>query len=384
MHLLVFSPYYPPHTGGLESHSDEFNYYLSKEGVIITVFTPHLPNFSPSAETRYDNVHIIRFPAVELIHNYPFPQFWQKEFWHAWKSLQEESYDIILSRTRFFFTSLMAWRLAKKTKRPWVHIEHGSDFATFNTSFKTALAKLYDYTLGAFVLRQSDANVANSKASRAFVEKLSRRQNCSVIYRGVEKEIIKSVAPHSFFETHFPGKTVVGFIGRLIDGKGAFDLIKAFSSLNSSTSICAIIGDGPERTRLEKLITQKELSNQVILLGEKPFTEAIALLKSFDIFVNPSYTEGIPTAVIEAALSKKAILATNVGGTNEIISGNGDGFLITPHDITTLQNHLARLMNNSDLRRSLGEEAFKKVQAKFDWEHTTKQYLTLFNTLLKK
>lgn len=386
MHLLVFSPYYPPHTGGLESHSDEFNRHLAKEGVRITVFTPRLPATAPSFETRFERVQVIRFPAIELIPNYPLPKFWQREFWNLWQELHKEQYDLVLSRTRFFFTSLMAWRYGKKMKLPWVHIEHGSDFATFNTSFKTALGKLYDYTLGSFVLRQSDANVANSQASAAFVEKLSHRKDCSVIYRGVEKEIIESVAPHQFFATHFPGKTVVGFIGRLIDGKGVFDLIEAFSNLapHNSTGICAVIGNGPERTRLEKFIVQKKLSDKVVLLGEKPFTEAMALLKSFDIFVNPSYTEGIPTAVIEAALAKKAILATNVGGTNEIISGNGDGFLIAPHDTTALQNHLARLMNDSELRHSLGEAASQKVQAKFDWEHATKQYLTLFNTLLKK
>lgn len=384
MHLLVFSPYYPPHTGGLESHSDEFNRHLAKEGVRITVFTPRLPATAPSFETRFERVQVIRFPAIELIPNYPLPKFWQREFWNLWRELHKEQHDLVLSRTRFFFTSLMAWRYGKKMKLPWVHIEHGSDFATFNTSFKTALGKLYDYTLGSFVLRESDTNVANSQASAAFVEKLSHRKDCSVIYRGVEKGIIESVAPHSFFETYFPGKTVVGFIGRLIDGKGVFDLVEAFSNLTTDTSICAIIGDGPERARLEKFIAQKKLSDKVVLLGEKPFTEAMALLQSFDIFVNPSYTEGIPTAVIEAALSKKAILATNVGGTNEIISGNGDGFLIAPHDITTLQNHLALLMNDSDLRHSLGEAAFQKVQTKFDWEHATRQYLMLFNTLLKK
>ncbi len=384
MHLLVFSPYYPPHTGGLESHSDEFNRHLAATGTRITVFTPRLPASSVGEEIRYERVRIIRFPAVELIPNYPFPKFWQKEFWIVWKKLTEEQYNVTLSRTRFFFTSLMTWRYAKKNALPWVHIEHGSDFATFNGRIKTILGQLYDYTLGSFVLRQSDVNVANSKASAAFVKKLSGRDNCTVIYRGVDKETIHQVAPHSFFETHFPGKIVIGFVGRLIDGKGVFDLLQAFSRITTDTSICAIIGDGPERTRLEKFIAENKLSERVILLGEKPFTEAIALLKSFDIFVNPSYTEGIPTAVIEAALCHKTIIATDVGGTAEIISGNGDGFLIAPHDMDDLQKKLTLLIQDPSLRQKFGEQAFLHVQTKFDWHHATKQYLKVFSQLLNQ
>lgn len=382
MDILVFSPYYPPHTGGLESHSDEFNRSLSREGVTITVFTPKLPLSAPSLETRYDNVHILRFPAIELIPNYPFPKFWKKEFWTLWKSLQEEKHSLVLSRTRFFFTSLMAWRYARKVSIPWVHIEHGSDFARFNSSFKTLLGKFYDLTIGAFILQRSDLNIANSKASANFVKQLSQRTDCRVIYRGVEKDTIQNIAPHSFFSTHFPGKIVIGFIGRLIDGKGVADLLEAFSTLNTDTSICALVGDGPERARLEKLITQKNLSGSVVFFGEKPFAEAIALLKSFDIFVNPSYTEGIPTAVIEAALCHKAIIATDVGGTKEIITGEDDGFLIPPHNREELGEKLALLLSDSALRRSFGERAFARVEQKFDWHHATKGYLTLFHKLL--
>lgn len=381
MKLLIFSPFYPPHQGGLESHSDEFNRHLAQIGASIVVFTPQLPMASPERETRYTNVLILRFPAFEPIHNYPLPQFWTRKFWRLWQEATQGEYDIVISRTRFFFTSLMAWRYARRAKLPWIHIEHGSDFATFNGVFKTWLGKIYDYSLGAFVLRHSHMNIANSKASARFVKKLSGRDDCTVIYRGVEKEIIESVAPHSFFETHFPGKTVVGFVGRLIDGKGVLDLLEAFSRLPSDTSICAIIGDGPERARLEKFIAQKKLKDTVLLLGKKPFPEAIALLKSFDIFVNPSYTEGIPTAVIEAALCHKAIIATRVGGTDEIISGQNDGFLTAPHDIDDLQKKLALLLGDTTLRHSLGQNAYAAVQDKFSWEQSIKRYQKLFSSL---
>ncbi|MEK7106143.1 MAG: glycosyltransferase, partial [Patescibacteria group bacterium] len=135
MKLLIFSPYYPPHRGGLETHSDEFNKHFSKRGVAITVFTPHLPLESSAEEIVHENVSVIRFPAIELIHNYPIPAFWKKDFWILWAKIKKSSPEIIISRTRFFFPSLMAGYLAWKKNLPWVHIEHGSDFAQFESTY---------------------------------------------------------------------------------------------------------------------------------------------------------------------------------------------------------------------------------------------------------
>ena len=74
MNVLIFSPYYPPHIGGLESHSEEFNQQLAQRGIDVLVFTPRLPKDAPERETRR-GVRIIRFPAFEIIPNFPLPQF---------------------------------------------------------------------------------------------------------------------------------------------------------------------------------------------------------------------------------------------------------------------------------------------------------------------
>ncbi len=381
MKLLVFSPYYPPHTGGLESHSDEFNKYLSQKGVDITVFTPRLPETGTEEEVRHTGVHILRFPAFEIIHNYPFPKFWEKHFWQLWKTLHNDQPDIVISRTRFFFTSLMAGYFAKKKKVPWVHIEHGSDFTAFNSSFKTFLGKLYDYTLGSLVLHSSKKNIANSLASAQFVKLLSGRNDCQVIYRGVEHQLIKEAAPYFALAHHHQSKTIIGFIGRLIDGKGVFDLIQAITLLKRQDIVCLIVGDGPEKERLYQSIQENHLESTVFLLGSKGFSDAIGIMKIFDIFVNPSYSEGIPTAVIEAALCKKAIIATSVGGTQEIITGHEDGILIPPKDIKALAQHLQALIEKPELRKLYGENAFLSVEKRFSWERAAEEYIKTFEKL---
>lgn len=382
MKLLVFSPFYPPHIGGLETHSDEFNKHLSAKGVEITVFTPQLPKEAPGQEIWHNKVRIIRYPAFEPLHNYPMPIFWRKAFWREWHTLISESPDIVISRTRFFFPSLMALWYAHRKNLPLLHIEHGSDFAQFNGYIKTTLGKLYDWTVGRFILRHADSIVANSQASAKFVQKLSKRNDTRVIYRGANIEAIEQCLPNQQVAEKYREKTIIAFIGRLIDGKGTHDLITAISQLQRTDIVTFIIGGGPEEARLKKMATEYQLDNQVIFFGNLPFEKAISILKTAHIVVNPSYTEGLPTSVTESALCHKAIIATNVGGTPEVISGNNDGFLIPPRQPKIIAEKLALLIENPTLRTTFSENAFSIVKDKFSWNHSTDQYLAVFSKLL--
>jgi len=120
------------------------------------------------------------------------------------------------------------------------------------------------------------------------------------------------------------------------------------------------------------------IQNKIIFFGYQNFDSYIKILKITDIFVNPSYTEGLPTAVAEAALCKNAIVATNVGGTSEIITSGKSGYLIEPKDIDSLKERLEELMSNEGLRKKLGANAFEEVQNKFDWNKSIEKYLTIF------
>ena len=108
MNLLIFSPYYPPHTGGLESHSEEFNRSLAKSGVLITVFTPNLPVSTITGEETIPGIHVIRYPAFEIVSNFPAPKVWLPLFWKQFLLLKKTDFNFVISRTRFFLTSFLA------------------------------------------------------------------------------------------------------------------------------------------------------------------------------------------------------------------------------------------------------------------------------------
>jgi len=264
MKILIFCPYYPPHIGGLESHSDEFNKHLSQKGTEITVFTPQLPETAPEKEAFHNNVGVIRFPAFELIPNWPLPEFWKKNYRRQNETISKEKFDIVISRTRFFSTSILALLHAKKNKIPWIHIEHGSDHVKLNNLLFSALAKLYDITIGKFILKKADAVIANSNASADFCRKLSPGRKIEVIYRGVETEIIEAINPDFKIKEKYGDKTIINFTGRLIDGKGVADLISAFSEIKEEESILFIVGDGPQKDYLKKLASDLQIKEKIV------------------------------------------------------------------------------------------------------------------------
>lgn len=377
MKILVFAPFYPPHIGGLETHSAEFNEHIAKTGVSVNVLSPRLPEESKPEETAHDIVRIFRYDAFEPITNYPIPKFWKKSFYTFLSHCFKNKPDIIVTRTRFFFVSFFGALYAKLHHIHHFHIEHGSDYAHFNTATKTFLGKIYDHTFGWIVLQLATGIVANSQASAKFVKKLSGK-NAHVIYRGYNNKKIDQIEPNYETLRHKKNRVIIGYIGRLIYGKGVVDLIKALIPLKKTEYLCYIIGDGPEREKLKKMVAENDLKNNVRFIGHIPHDQAIARLKTFDIFVNPSYTEGLPSTIVEAALCRIAIIATDVGGTKEIINGKGDGKLIAAHNTSDLSRALKEYINDPHLRKLDSTKAYKNVSKKFSWEQAILQYLKVF------
>lgn len=381
--ILIFSPSYPPRIGGLESHADEFNKHITqKSNVSITVLTPKIPDSAPQKEILHgDAVTIFRFPAFFIIPNYPVPKIWKISFWRILHQVYKNDHDLIVSRIRFFITSFIALIYAKCTRKPLIHIEHCSDFVQMSSAFKNVIARIYDYTLGRAVLAFSTKNIANSQKTADFCSKLYKKSHCTVIHRGVEIERIRNIPCNSVLKDAFRNKVIITFIGRLIDGKGVHDLLSAAKDIEKDFVIF-IVGDGPQKNNLHNMVREYKMEKRVVFHGFKKQKDAIGIMKASDIIVSPSYTEGLPTSIVEAALCKKAIIATTVGGTTEIITGAQDSILIEPRDPLNLKKALITFIDNQDLRERYGKNAFDRVKNKFSWNRATSHYTDIFKQIL--
>lgn len=381
MNLLIFSPYYPPHLGGLENYTEELALHLAAKDFEITIFTSDLP-ISKNKISQNGKVKIIHFPAFEIVNNYPVPKFWSSEFQCLWRELKKTDFDIVISETRFFLTSLLAFFYARTKKKKWVHIEHGSDFPHAGNFLVRAAAQLYDFTFGRLVLKKANRVISVSEGVREFVKKLTSREDSRVIYRGFDLEKIERVATSETKRQSYENKTILTFVGRLYNSKGTAELIAAVSALENKEALaCLIIGDGPQKKELEKKIKRLGLTDTVKLLGPKKYEEVIGLLKISDIFANPSYTEGLPTTVVEAALCGLAIVATNVGGTSEIITDEKSGYLVPPQNVPALKEKLERLIGDAELRQRFGENVKKEAVDKFNWNRSVEKFMVVFSEL---
>ncbi len=380
MKILVFSPYYPPHIGGLESHSEEFNQHLAQRGIDVLVFTPRLPKDAPERETRR-GVRIIRFPAFEIIPNFPLPQFlpffWTPGFWRMFCSLWNEHPDIVISRTRFFVSSLLALFYAKLRGIPLIHIEHGSDFVQLSSRFKTLIAKLYDHTFGQLIFRYSDINISISEAVQKFVNRFDKRLS-PVIYRGLDFEALDAIPTNSTLKEKFPEKIIITTAARLYQWKGIENTIEAIRVLPQDLQlqiVFLIVGDGEDFERLKKLSEDLPIE----LLGKRSRKEVIGILKASDIYIHSSHPGGgLSTSLLEAMYCECAVIASPHEGAKEVLKNENNGILLKHVSISSLTEKISFLLKNINTAKEFGIKGKISILNSFNWPQSIAQYRSIF------
>lgn len=174
-----------------------------------------------------------------------------------------------------------------------------------------------------------------------------------------------------------------GFFGRVGARKGTFDLIKAFAQMPSClqfSSELIVAGDG-DIEEARKLVESLNLQNQVKFLGWIDSQTRDKLLADIDVFVLPSYNEGLPMALLEAMGWGLPAIVTPVGGIPELVSSTDNGLLVTPGDIQQLSKAMQELIENKPLRVSLGNAARQSV-IPFDVKTYCTQLHKIYNSVL--
>lgn len=155
------------------------------------------------------------------------------------------------------------------------------------------------------------------------------------------------------------GKLNIVFVGRLADGKGIFDLLKAVQGLGDKVHL-TIIGDGELKNDLKAYVELNNLNTFVKFTGNKPWGEELFKeLSRKDVLILPSYSEGLPLVILEAMSMGLPVIASEVGGIPEIVKDKKNGLLFRPGDITTLKEHICCLQKNPNLYKNLSKNALQ-------------------------
>lgn len=168
------------------------------------------------------------------------------------------------------------------------------------------------------------------------------------------------------------GARTVLAVARLVPQKGIDVLIRATAQLDATVLVA---GDGPERAALEAAA-----GGRVQLLGRR--SDVPALLASADVFVLPSRYEGTSLALLEAMGAGKAVVATAIGGTDELVRDGIDGLLVPPDDADALAAAIGRLLDDPQLRARLGASAAARVAADFSATAAAERVVAVYREVL--
>ncbi len=176
---------------------------------------------------------------------------------------------------------------------------------------------------------------------------------------------------------------LVLFIARFTSHKQPLSLIRAFqTALGRYPAMhLLMVGEGDERAAAEQLITAYKLEKVVTLL---PFRQDVPdVLAAADIFVLPSLWEGLPIGLLEAMAMGKAVIATNVDGSREVVQHDRNGVLVeTSNLVPDLSAALVDLAGNPEKRNRYGKEALDTVNKRYSAKEMTRQIEKLYKQVL--
>ena len=375
MRIVVFSSYFYPHKGGVERYVHEIYKRLVKQGIGVDIITCNTNN-SPMEE-MIDGMQISRLDCWHLLGGtFPVPKI-NRRFLRVIQALNKKSFSFANTQTRFFVLSFIGFLYGKIKGIRVIHTEHGTQHSVLSNPVTNLLSKVYDHTIGYVVTRYAGFNVAISDASGQFSRHLGAAQY-NIVYNGIDTKKFRRRDTDIKSRIHIdPQYKIITFVGRLIEAKGVQDLIEVFEEIRQSYKVKLLVaGSGNYLQELQKMAMGNP---DIIFTGEKSEEEIIELLSITDIFVNPSYSEGLPTSVLEAASCGCPIIASDVGGTKEILQHGRNGLLFNSKDTGQLSSMIKNLLDNSQARMQYGAHARETVESKFDWDIIASQYMVFLN-----
>lgn len=302
---------------------------------------------------------------------------------------------------RWYHIPKMLFNLISLLRREKFQIVHlhmlkatilGGLAARFAGKTKTILTKHYTDELSKhnkivnildnFFTKNADNVAAISDYVKNDLIKLSVPESkITVILNGTDLKAFDKLS-----ECYFPlpdselgGKFLIGTVGSLTARKGHRYLLQALQIvLRKHPNLHLIIaGEGPEREKLENLIEEMKIKNNVTMLG---FKENIApLLRKIDVYIHPSVNEPFGIAILEAMAAGKCVIASSVEGVPEIITEGENGLLVPATDVESLAQAISTALDNLSQTKRMGQSGRKKVEDTFSIEKTVENYQNLYS-----
>lgn len=208
-------------------------------------------------------------------------------------------------------------------------------------------------------------------------------QKIKVIHNGVDLEKFEDKSNIKFHKTKSE-EIIIGMVGHLTSFKGWYDFIKTIKLINERTTFkikAFIIGDGIMRDELEDKVANLGLRDLFVFTGYQDKIKDI--LNQLDIFLFTTHREGLSVAVIEVLASGLPIVATNIGGINEQIDEEENGYVLPKGDIDGMADKCLELINNHELRIKFGKKSREIAEERFSQKRMFLEHIECYKNVLK-
>jgi len=401
MKISLLTEKYTPDIGGLAISSERFARLMTSAGHKVRVFAPTWS--LPPSERRTlpsSGVSVTRFGASKRVDDtlVDWLEFIVEEH-------EREPFDLLHA---YFLTQagFVATYAGKYLNIPSVVSIRGNDIerAAFDPS---------KFLHVMYALQNASAVTTNatelSKKAKAFVDR-----EIHLIPNGVDTEYFKPIEKnHALVESlgftrnvilseakdlkqnrrdsspspkaQSDTLPVIGFVGELRKKKGLATLLLAYAQVNKQHPTTLLIVGEVRQGDDTKLFDEFRNANPqfpITITGYIPPSDLPAYYSLIDVFVHPSLRDGMPNAVLEAMACEKAVIATPVGGTKDILEDGKNGVLVNVNDANMLAEKILELLEDSEKRSVLGKNARELIASRFTPEKELEANLEVYRTLI--
>lgn len=266
------------------------------------------------------------------------------------------------------YSGLAAVISGKLLRIPVVISSHGIRHKTLESSIHGGFNKIFlkiEYKLDLFTIKNADGIIVINPSLERYFKKIGDPKKIDFIPIPIKLKNFEFSQTNRDMMRRDLGIDenikVIGFVGRLAPEKNLLTLFTSFANVVQDDPLTklVVVGTGPEERKLKEYVGKTGIEDKVIFCGVRHDINQV--LSGFDVFVLPSYTEGLSTALIEAMTSGRAIICSDIPGNHELVTHNQEALLVNPYHTQELQKTIQLLCTNELLRLELGNNA--KIRA---------------------
>jgi len=369
-------------SGGMERQAWRLARELAKKGIKITIITSifvtkFILKDIPWKREVKDEVHVYRVPLKQWKY-FTSIIFYLISLFLTF-SLRKK-FDVIYGVQLYSYGAIASLAGKLLHKPVAVKIACGGycgDISMFSRLPLGWLAKRFAQSADVYVSlsKQIEKELKGAGFDKGEIVHIPNGIDTSVFYSAgsieEKKELRKKLS--------LPCKKMVTFVGRLDPQKRADLLIEVFKEVHRlfNSAYLVIIGDGPERKKLEEMADENILIKGVV-------SNVAEYLRASDLLVLPSLAEGMSNVILEAMATGLPVITTNISSNPEVIDNGIDGVLLDPEDKSGFKKNILKILTDESFASKIGQNAREKVVEKFSIESIAEKYRELFDRLVNR